>query len=406
MIPDVEGSWSRFASTFYLNPLAELVGENILLKNGTTLVVLGDLIDRGPNSRRILRVVNSAVSSYPGRVLTLGGNRDINKWALTGMDPDSVAPTLQHELGAPEAFEFRRTELSEELHKDVSTITDNQVAASFIEDLKPNGSLRTYLFSSRVVHRIGESLFVHGSITNENFGRVPFNKHLFFSNLDNWVREMNAWYRKKNRELSTGLWERQGRVGHALIDYQRPLRGTHSNPLSVIYGRLQTDLMSGYHPIAPHSQVCRWLRSNGIRYVFFGHTPQGNMATTLPTSEEVTFLGLDTSYSQDETSSYALVTEEEVEIRKQMKLKGATGLLIAHPLEIGSPVGSITSTGLMIKGVFGDGSYYAEKRPSIHSIAYRVFPSAELANLELSRMGEQGPSRFCGGLVSSGSQRR
>ena len=386
IIPDLEGSWQRLASVFENNPLGKLEGDKIILAPDTTIIFLGDLTDRDSHSRKILHTVNDVMANNPS--VGLAANRDLNKWSLFPKRPvenvaDWMKSLLKDKMGAPNAFEFRRTE--------IGGGSDQQVAESFQKDVLPGGAMRTFLDKTTLIHRIGDKLFVHGAINGTNFGRVPWDKNLFYENVNEWIKVMNAWYKKKLQELAQVQFDAEGRrLGQELLDYQKSQPGSKLNLESVVYGRLETDDAFGVNdPVLPPVEVRRWLMHNGIHYVFAGHTPQGNAASVMKTPEGIVFATLDTSYSQDGNSAYAIVQGSKVSIRKKMSLGYASGMLKANLSSGPSFIGYVTEDGFRIKGKIR-GSYYLEKtHKSNFKIEHKVLTPTELIGMPLHLPGNR-----------------
>ena len=69
---------------------------------------------------------------------------------------------LEHTLGCPGTFEFRRAELA--TLRNEEHITDDDVVDSCVGEVLPGGALRAYLERASVAARFGSTLFVHGAV--------------------------------------------------------------------------------------------------------------------------------------------------------------------------------------------------------------------------------------------------
>ena len=81
---------------------------------------------------------------------------------------------LEHTLGCPKTFEFRREELALLQDKPASAIADDDVLESFLFEVEdPKGSLRQYLECGSVAVVIGNTLFCHGAVDRNTMKFVP-----------------------------------------------------------------------------------------------------------------------------------------------------------------------------------------------------------------------------------------
>src|SRR5579862_9771528 len=94
-LTDVEGRWDKIADFCDANPLVSLEEGRLRVADGAVFVFGGDAIDRGPQARRVVRLLTEAKGAAPDRVVLLAGNRDINKMRLAleldGHPPDRIA---------------------------------------------------------------------------------------------------------------------------------------------------------------------------------------------------------------------------------------------------------------------------------------------------------------------------
>ena len=237
-LSDVEGQWDKLTSFCAGNPVVSLSGNTLTVAPGMLFVFGGDAVDRGPAGQRILRALTDVKDRQPGQVVLLAGNRDINKLRLarelTGAPPPN-APTsgtrgellrwiFANTMGAKDAFAHRASELAE-LGQPAD---DEHVVESFVEDVAPGGPLRTYLLACRLGFQSGDTLFLHGGVTAENFGVVPGRSERS-ADASAWVRDLDAFYAS---ELDAFV---AGREPSALLRYQAPHVGTRFNQESVVY---------------------------------------------------------------------------------------------------------------------------------------------------------------------------
>lgn len=239
----------------------------------------GDVCDKGGSDLYVLRHLLSLKQRYPKNVHFILGNRDINKMRITQEieykrngfsniipvhngcywlkgsghigDPemsnvpvnnvDRLKWMLKGTMGCPETFELRRTELKEDIGKNV---TDDEVLKSFVETCDPFGLFGQYLSSANLALRIGTTLFVHGAlpITDQvidddkddpsslwngfNFAMPwsnrsrPQDEGKAKLNFDDWILQLNDFAEKeiqswKKQEKFLPIWASTG--GYAKI---------------------------------------------------------------------------------------------------------------------------------------------------------------------------------------------
>ena len=329
-----------------------------------------------------MQAIGRSEERYPNRVYLLVGNRDLNKLrfsaelseddmkrpldSIPGPHWDLKAPTvsdylvqlakeskadntsivntrvnrlkymLKHTLGCPKTFEFRREELSILENDALENISDEQVLESFVAEVaNEDGSLYQYIQHANVAARIGNTLFVHGSVDENNMKYIP--QHIRFENarkpqapqklienLDDWVKELNNYLKiglidYKRRPL----WDkaRESRGGESLMALQNRSASWGRTVVVNCYGdggnissaaameylnNEERRQRSKIDPLAfegvssdPRNQiVADWLLKYGIQRVVVGHKPCGDspaVCSALYTGVE--FCCADTSYS-------------------------------------------------------------------------------------------------------------
>lgn len=196
----------------------------------------GDSQDKGIGDIRIVLLLLDFQKRYKNRVHFIIGNRDCNKLRLAGelskdaLDSDEVARDkgfpywvpedkrvtpedalakdgnsgnkaadrlkwmLKHTMGSDGAFERRRLELMEMRGGDV---TDGDVVKSYMESVNPKASedeqfMLRYLRGGVLGFTFGKTLFVHGGLSDLNFGHVPGDATEYES-LTDWIVALNKW---------------------------------------------------------------------------------------------------------------------------------------------------------------------------------------------------------------------
>lgn len=342
-LTDVEGQWEKLATFVEGAEGLRLDGDGSLhVDPGVTFVFGGDAIDRGPAGRRVVATLLDAWERQPDRVVLLAGNRDLNKMRLTrelrgapppkpppdelrGAPPGVILPWIMaNTMGAARAFEHRRAELAAE-GRDAS---DEAVAQSYLDDLAPDGPLTRYLAACRLAWFDGETLVVHGAVTEENLRLVPGAADRAAS-VAQWVDGLNAFIASEvgawRPELGAPFYpSAEACVGRDIVAYQCPVPGTKLNQASVVYGRPTDDANAPWLP--PRAAVDA-LRRDGLRRLLVGHTPAGD-APALLRDEGFTFVMADNSYGRHERGSRVTVSDR-VSVRGETVLDGGARVGVA-----------------------------------------------------------------------------
>ncbi len=343
-VTDIEGQWEKLASFVADTAGLRLDDAGALhVDDGVTFVFGGDAIDRGPSGRRLVATLLDAVERQPERVVLLAGNRDLNKMRLArelrGAPPPKPPPDalrgappgallqwiMKNTMGAGLAFEFRRSELVTE-GRDPS---DEAVAQSYLDDLAPDGPLTRYLAACRLAWFDGETLIVHGAVTDENLGLVPGVPERA-SSVAAWVTALNGFIAA---EVSAWRAELPYPVdaadvawgGRGIVAYQCPVPDTRLNQASVVYGRPTDDAGS---PWLPSRAVVDALRRDGVRRLLVGHTPAGDAPATLR-DEGFSFVMADNSYGRVERGSRVAV-DDRVRVRGETVLDDGSRAAVAY----------------------------------------------------------------------------
>lgn len=341
---DVEGRWEKLETFAKDNPLVSFDEQGRLrVRDGALFVFGGDAVDRGPGSLRVVSALLECKRAQPAQVILLAGNRDINKLRLArelagrplARTPEPERSTggpallrwiLSNTMGAKDAFEHRREELTRMSH---TRATDDMVYESFRAEVRPGGALRALLRESALAHRVGDALFVHGGVTEQSFGVVPtgaisedertaeYRKITDDSNT--WVESLNAFFRAQIESFDA-MAERAPLDAPApwaaLVAYQAPHPGTKANQQSVVYGRT-TDTFG--NPVLPERSVIDRLRRDGVHRVFVGHSPAGDCPSVLR-FEDFSMVFADNSYGRVEHGSQVLLLGDKTVARGRCQL--------------------------------------------------------------------------------------
>lgn len=360
----------------------------------------GDVWDQGGSDLYVIRQLLHFQRRYPDRVHLILGNRDINKMRLlaelgppgdpeapphagvfhvrSGSSPgppssDSSSPLATHQIeplsrdpvqrlqwilaktmGSPRAFEHRRWELTQEretLGQFDAVVTDEDVVESYRISCHPRlGEMGQYLSRAKLVLRLGEALFLHGSLplTDELISRslekgddpvVPFWTDLtplmpwledgtvaldvgvgaisdWFHALNDFAQQNVENWKEHNGRATTEFWSSTGGYHHeaqpysALLQYGMGwLPGGVRNP-TIVYSSWCTDGMprrffpdAGPADRAFVSRTQDFFERTGIRLLCSGHQPQGDAPNVIRLSLDgnvpAYIVSGDTSYSGD-----------------------------------------------------------------------------------------------------------
>uniref|UniRef100_A0A7S0F8R4 Uncharacterized protein n=1 Tax=Pyrodinium bahamense TaxID=73915 RepID=A0A7S0F8R4_9DINO len=126
------------------------------LEEGWHFVYGGDACCKGQGTLRFLETMVRLKKRWPGRVHLLLGIRDLNLTQWTGEFEGD--------------FETRRTELAHLAGVDPEQVTDEEVAKSCEDCLKPGGWTYEYMQLAQLAILLGDTLFIHGEILSGNVG--------------------------------------------------------------------------------------------------------------------------------------------------------------------------------------------------------------------------------------------
>ena len=367
-VTDVEGRWDKLESFARQNPLVAIdAGGRIDVRGGAVFVFGGDAIDRGPDGRRVVAALLEAKQRRPDRVVLLAGNRDINKMRLVrelaGYPPQRTPEELrsagrgrllrwifEHTMGAREAFEHRRAELE----RAGLPAGDDDVPASFLADLAPDGPLTRYLAACQLAWKSGSTLFVHGGVTAESLGAVP-GIAARVTDLDEWIGLLNAFCARQVAAFQQRVYVAGAPAWAELVDYQAPRPGTRLNQASVVYGRPTDDLGN---PRLPERRVIEALARARVTRVVVGHTPSGDCPAVVR-DDGFELILADNSYGRIETGSKLLLDEHGGIASGLAVLDGGERVEVRFELDRADPLlgKRDIATGRLVKARLARGDY-------------------------------------------------
>jgi hypothetical protein len=357
----------------------------------------GDAIDRGADGRRVVAALLAAKRRQPSQVVLLCGNRDLNKLRLVDElagEPPPGAPEevrrggrapllhwiLAHTMGAPRAFAYRAAELA----AAGARADRDAVVESFLADLAPAGELTAYLCAGQLAYRSGATLFVHGAITGESFGRVP-ERDERVTDTDAWIAALNAFHVRQMTAFRARARDARGSPGWApLVRYQAPLPGTRLHQASVVYGRPVDDASN---PVLPPAGVIAALGRDGIRRVVVGHTSNGDCPGVIRGADGFELILADDSRGRIARGSQVFL-DDEPRILGAVQLADGATLEVATYLQAegaSSPLGRRHRTGHLVKARLARGDYLLYRCSADYQIEHATASAEELADSRPSK---------------------
>lgn len=234
-----------------------------------TLVQLGDIVDRGPDSLKIIRHLQQLSREAPrsgGRVVVILGNHEAMNVLgdLRYVTPGEYAAfaTGQSAARREAYFAQNRDRILADYRKVKSKLSEDEIRLAWLgktplgwvehrEAWAPKGELGQWASRSPAIARIGDTLFVHGGISIETAGDP---------------------IERVNREVAKAMAAADDRPDSPL-----------NNPLGPLWyrGLIATDRdaealrkAKQYHAaIPPAQEVDRVLARYGAKRIVVGHTP-------------------------------------------------------------------------------------------------------------------------------------
>lgn len=391
-LSDLEGSARKLSAFLHAHPAFVRGAEGRPhLAPGWRFVHGGDVPDRFAGSIEVAEELVRLKDEAPDRVTLIAGNRDLNKIRLLSeLSPGglrSPAPVrhgdwqkwlggrqptragrlrwiLARTMGAPDAFELRRRELAGRGRP----AGDEDVAASYLAELRAGGAFRALLERSQLLARIGSTLFCHAGLTDENVGFVP-GQAARAPTVDAWIARLDRWYRAQLEAWERGAeaWDgRMPRPGEELIRYAEPVAFGVPNASSVVYSR---NVDEQGKIALPSAHVIRWLSRGGIRRLALGHTPSGDTPVLLRTEDDAfELLVVDSSHASDPEAPSLVTLDgpdlDAVSVRSRIALAGARReVAFCARLDSPSRLGRRLADGSLLVAPLPDGFASYQLRP-------------------------------------------
>lgn len=350
VIGDLEGDIYRLESFLKDHPhIFEYNSDGWRVLPRHKFVFMGDAVDRGVGSIRIVRILKELKKNSPDSVSLILGNRDINKlWVnqimlkyknkkipeflrkvyinylnkyenaaidldtnlsrlnemLDGVDNEVLRlKVVLNGMNAADAFENRKFELKALFpHLD---ITDKFVYEHFIRDWSTGGEFHSYLKQGQIAKIIDNTVYTHGAITAKNYGYIP-NSFTREDSIHSWINKLNRW---GMREIS--LLEKNPTYDSPLIEYHKRRQDKFVNNESVMYARYSDATGNAK---APNFKFVKKLNRQGIQRIVVGHTPVGEFAHTLKVPGMEIVL-TDVSYAQMTKLPYVEIQKDKVRVQ-------------------------------------------------------------------------------------------
>ncbi|WNC73097.1 metallophosphoesterase [Thalassotalea psychrophila] len=174
-IGDIHGAYPEFHALLtklkLINDNADWIGGN------TYLISLGDLLDRGADSRKVMDLLIKLQQQAPksgGMVLQVLGNHElmvttgdlryVSKEEFSAFIPEE---TKQQRVNLQTQFNANHPNLSEDVLAANFTSQHPPGFSAFVAAFLPNGKYGRWLRSARPVIKINDSVFVHGGLSSD-----------------------------------------------------------------------------------------------------------------------------------------------------------------------------------------------------------------------------------------------
>lgn len=206
------------------------------------------------------------------------------------------------------------------------------------------------------MHRVGNTLFVHGGLHEDSLGFVPGRGRV--EGVDDWGAALNHWYAEQLQAFADQRFAPDGTPAwEPVIAYQAPTPGKRINTASVVYGRMADE---HNHPALPSQGLIEALTREGIHRLVVGHTPSGDCPSVVR-GEQFELILADNSYGRVEGGSQLFLREDSVYVEGRVKLDDGALEPIHFQLALrdsSSWVGrQVVATGQLVKGPLASGRW-------------------------------------------------
>ena len=420
VIGDLEGDFTRFEKFLVEHPdVFEKGPSGWRVINGHNFIFMGDAVDRGDGSIRIVRTLMELKNNSPENTKLILGNRDINKlWVYQLIKkyegepiPEFLKQPYRNYLNKHHGFDLKLSIALEELQEIVSdldnpvfrlkvilegmnaadafqgrfdelkllfpdqNITNDFVYRNFLDDWKKGGEFFEYLKQTQVGAIIDNTVYVHGAITPHNYGLVP-GEYVRQSSMEEWIKRLNSWGQSEILNLGDDPLR-----DASIIEYHKKRNGKAFNNESVMYGRYSD---SSGNPKLPQARFLKKLKGQGINRIVVGHTPVGEYPLSLRVNNFEVVLS-DVSYSTISKLPLIEVTKDRVYMETQLK----TGEVLKASTKIENhilPTGYRLRNDMRVVGKVADTDLYHVMRISSHGGGF----SSHYTNMTVDEIFEIG----------------
>ena len=293
---DVHGAYTDW--TALLRELGVIDKANNWVGGDTHLVSLGDLIDRGPDSRKVvelLKKLDSQAEQAGGAVHLVLGNHEV--MVMTG-DLRYVSDAEFAAFAADETAEDR-----EELFANyrrfnpggktetVRATFDQQYPAGFValrEAYSLDGELGSWLIKQPFVIRVNDKVYMHGGIASEYSeesiasinDKAQDELRAFLTDMDALrkagVMPWHVSYHDRLGFLNARAEEYVAANPKKQADWFAPLKGVFDAQKAFVFSDDSPNWYRGTatcHPYAESFNTERFLKRTGAKQIVMGHTP-------------------------------------------------------------------------------------------------------------------------------------
>ncbi|HUG45961.1 MAG TPA: metallophosphoesterase, partial [Sphingomicrobium sp.] len=275
-VGDLHGDWDAWIA---IARAAGLVDASNRWAGGRTIFVqLGDITDRGPHSRKIirhLRALQREARRSGGKVVVLVGNHEAMNVIgdLRYVHPGEYAAFADRksEQRRDSFFKLNRERIESHYRAKTPELTAEQIREKFIaatplgmiehqQAWSPTGELGRWTISNPAVAKIGDILFVHGGLSAEH-AALP---------LEEINRRVAAALTKREQALDSIISDPLGPLWYRGNVDRDPAPGTAENGQEILSGEAPAPAAAR---VSIDEELDLVLNSYGARHLVVGHTP-------------------------------------------------------------------------------------------------------------------------------------
>ena len=331
-VSDVHGAYDKFAA---LLRAAKLVDDKTAWSGGSaTLVVVGDTVDRGDGSRRVLELLmrlEGEARAAGGRAQLVLGNHEVMNLtgALEYVAPEDYAAYAADEAAAEREAAFGRFRAA----RAATGVDAAALAAEFARRYPPgffaqraafasNGKLGAWLLRQPVLLVLGDTVFVHGGLPPALGGKTAADVNAEYSAaLRDYLASFDALVAAGALHVEDDFADRPALADRFVAEAQRAGTGVPAQMAAAVERLKALTRSNVFGPEAVYwyrgtvgcseaverDRVARVLASLGAKRVVVGHTPV--LTVRIVSRFDGTVLRVDTGMQQRGGTASALVLE-------------------------------------------------------------------------------------------------